>query len=157
MDRVTPPKPSVGDEVMLPLTSEQNGQRIDVFVYNQPKALDYTKAINLRHIDEHGFGGDALSYRLGKDGVVRRVDMDKPTPDETEADESSDLFMDEEDGVRTATPVDMLSKLLQQRKQILEGRENFRLETSMGVNNQPVGLTEIEAVIEFVKTAKPKG
>lgn len=119
----------------------------------RPPIGDIIQYVKIQKMHNNGLeGGSAVDYRLGNDGIVRRYDIATLTREEREAicaqDEDFDL-----ETMNISEKVDMLRSLFEQVQNMGANQE---LETSFGLNNQPVGLQEVEAVAALVMRATPR-
>lgn len=114
---------------------------LTVLVEVSPKSKTAAKYVDLEQI-----GGDRVSYRLGHDGVVTRFDVAEKKPEETDAETL--------DGIRylngTETPEEGLVASEGLLKHLSEALANDRLEKEMGINDQPIGMDELNSLISLV-------
>lgn len=138
-----------GEASLILAVNDSEYGELTIGIEDDPQCLDFRKSISLQKIDEDGNGGDYIDYRLGEDGVVRRVDINKMSPEQRVLHRAA-----AEPLIHYDNPVRLAAQLALERDGLNEGRKNFELETKMGQNNQPIGILELERVIEIVEQGK---
>jgi hypothetical protein len=94
-------------------------------------------------------GGNFYDYRLGSDGVVRRHDITTQNSENRKAFEKLG---------RVALPGETKEEALVREaaediEALVNEVQNSRLERDRGLNDQPIGITEMEGLEDFVRQA----
>ncbi len=131
------------------LSLRDNADRGDLATtYLRPSELS-ARVISLQRMDGEGNGREYWSYRLGGDGIIRRVDVDVDVDvDVTLRKDQARGSMNR--GADTPTADEIQSKIDELTDVTLP---NIRLEEDMGINNQPVSNDDIDGLIGFIGTA----
>jgi hypothetical protein len=115
----------------------------------------YLKAATVQEM--HGvYGGDSVKYVLNSDGVVIRIDIPKKTPEQIAIDMASGIRNMGSYALEPEERASMLEKfaeLIASRALDSQERKNRELEVTLGLNEQPVGLDEINRLSEILRTA----
>ncbi len=114
--------------------------------YDWQQAEEVSKSIGIQVVEEER-GGNIYEYRLGSDGVVRRHDITKQKLEDQRAFKKLG---------KTAVPGETHEEALVREaaegiEELLIGVQNSRLEREMGLNDQPISLTEMEGLEDFVR------
>lgn len=122
-----------------------------ISITSSPNSASTLKAILVQK-QEGVYGKDALAYQLGTDGLVRRQDLPEKTREQKQIEHAARVRMPEggtspQEGLRIATSsLDFMQQAI----------ETAKLEQDMGMNNQPIGIVELESLIQLVESAEVK-
>ena len=115
----------------------------------------YLKSVTLQEM--HGaHGGDSVKYVLNSDGVVIRIDIPKKTPEQTAIDMASGIRNMGSYALEPEERASMLEKfaeLIASRALDSQERKNRELEVTLGLNEQPIGLEEMNRLSEILRSA----
>jgi hypothetical protein len=128
---------------------ELDTENYEVFVDNFSELPGCDKYLSILHLVDNSLGGDSIEYRLGNDGIVRRLNFEKTA-------ELRQIHMHDQihpSMIKKQIHSERVQKIIAYR---LEQEErNLELETKLRLNNQPVGLEEINQLIAIISTARP--
>jgi len=125
----------------------------NITITDSPDGEDFQKEIYEQE-SVNGTGGDAKAYRLGRDGVVRRRDLPRQTPEQKDMDWAA--------GVRGSLPPrtperDVTEALHGLREALAAEQESDALERQLGLKDRPIGTDELDALMRRVNAAKVLG